>query len=147
MSQELAALRERHEEIREAARSRHRVAGALLSSRCEVKSFEGDRVEIGFQSQLLVEKALGDAEVLQALREAVGEAVGRPVDVVPVVWEALQRTSPQPQQRADDASSPPTRPPPPSADAPPAAAAAPPVQNGGHLVEEALKQGAVLAEE
>ena len=147
VSEELAALRERHEEIREAARSRHRVAGALLSSRCEVKSFEGDRVEIGFQSQLLVEKALGDAEVLQALREAVGEAAGRPVDVVPVVWEALQRTSPQPQQRADDASPPPTRPPPPSAEAPPAAAAAPPVQNGGHLVEEALKQGAVLAEE
>ena len=141
VSEELAALRERHEDIREAARSRHRVAGALLSSRCEIKSFEGDRVEIGFQSQLLVEKALGDAEVLQALREAVGEAAGRPVEVVAVVWEALQRSAPSPQQRPDDSS------PPAAAGAPPAAAAAPPAPNGGHLVEEALKQGAVLAEE
>ncbi|MCY4455036.1 MAG: DNA polymerase III subunit gamma/tau [Chloroflexi bacterium] len=141
VSEELAALRERHEDIREAARSRHRVAGALLSSRCEIKSFEGDRVEIGFQSQLLVEKALGDAEGLQALREAVGEAAGRPVEVVAVVWEALQRSAPSPQQRPDDSS------PPAAAGAPPAAAAAPPAPNGGHLVEEALKQGAVLAEE
>ncbi len=117
------------------------MAGALLSSRCEIKSFEGDRVEIGFQSQLLVEKALGDAEVLQALREAVGEAAGRPVEVVAVVWEALQRSAPSPQQRPDDSS------PPAAAGAPPAAAAAPPAPNGGHLVEEALKQGAVLAEE
>ena len=141
VSGELAALRERHEDIREAARSRHRVAGALLSSRCEIKSFEEDRVEIGFQSQLLVEKALGDAEVLQTLREAVGEAAGRPVEVVPVVWEALQRSAPAPQQRPNDT------PPPPPADAAPAAAAAQPAQGGGHLVEEALKQGAVLAEE
>ncbi len=141
VSEELAALRERHEDIREAARSRHRVAGALLSSRCEIKSFEGDKVEIGFQSQLLVEKALGDAEVLQTLSEAVGEAAGRPVEVVPVMWEALQRTAPAPQQRRDDT------PPAPPADAPPAAAAAQPAQSGGHLVEEALKQGAVLAEE
>ncbi|MCY4615238.1 MAG: AAA family ATPase, partial [Chloroflexi bacterium] len=137
VSRELAALRERHEDIREAARSRHRVAGALLSSRCEIKSFEEDRVEIGFQSQLLVEKALGDAEVLQTLREAVGEAAGRALEVVPVVWEALQRSAPAPQQRPND-----TPPPPPAA-----AAAAQPAQGGGHLVEEALKQGAVLAEE
>ncbi len=142
VSEDLAALREQHEGVREAARERHRVAGALLSSRCEFKSFEGDTVEIGFQSQLLVEKALGDPEVLQALGDAVGGVVGRAVTVTPVVWEALQRSAPPPRQRAADAPPPP----PPSAEAPPAAAAAP-AQGGGHLVEEALKQGAVLAEE
>ena len=140
VSPELAALRDQRAEIRDAAKQRHHMAGALLSSLCEFKSIEGDRVEIGFQSQLLVEKAL-DAAVLQALRDAVASAVGRDVEVVPMVWEALQRSAPPPQQRPSDAS------PPPSADAPPSAAAAPPVQNGGHLVEEALKQGAVLAEE
>ena len=142
VSPELAALREQHDAVREAARESHRVAGALLSSRCEFKSFEGDRVEIGFQSQLLVEKALGDPEVLQALREAVGGVVGRAVDVVPMVWEALQRSAPSPQQRAADAP----QSPPPAAEAPPAASA-PAAAGGGHLVEEALKLGAVPVEE
>ena len=144
MSAELAALREQHDAVREAARERHRVAGALLSSRCEFKSFEGDRIEIGFQSQLLVEKALGDPEVLQALGDAVGGVVGRAVDVVPVVWEALQRSvPPPPQQRADDAPPPA----PPAGEAPPAASAAASAGGGGHLVEEALKLGAMPVEE
>ncbi|MYE32876.1 MAG: DNA polymerase III subunit gamma/tau [Chloroflexi bacterium] len=141
VSPELAALRGQHDAVREAARERHRVAGALLSSRCEFKSFEGDRVEIGFQSQLLVEKALGDPEVLEVLRDAVGGVAGRPVDVVPVVWEALQRSAPPPQQRTADAA------PPPPAAAPPGASAPAPAASGGHLVEEALKLGAVPVEE
>ena len=137
-SPELAALRDQKDDIRDAARQRHHMAGALLSSLCQFKSLEGDKVELGFQSQLLVEKALGDGEVLQALHEAVGSAVGRQVEVVPVVWEALQRGAPPRQQTTD---APPSRAPEP----PPAPAAA--AAGGGHLVEEALRQGAVLAEE
>ena len=139
VSPELAELRERREEIRADARSRHRVAGALLSSQYEFKSFEGDRVEIGFQSRLLVEKALGDAEVLQALRAGVGAAVGREVEVVPVVWEALQRSAPPPQQRPADSPTPAS----PEA-APPGG---PPANSGSRLVEEALKLGAVPVED
>ena len=138
-SPELVALRDRRDEIRDAARGRHHMAGALLSSLCEFKSFEGDRVEIGFQSRLLVEKALGDAEVLQALRDAVAAAVGREVEVVPVVWEALQRSAPPPQQRPADSPTPAS----PEA-APPGG---PPANAGSRLVEEALKLGAVPVED
>ena len=121
-SPELAALRERFGEIRDAARARHFKAGALLSSRCRVKGVDGDTVEIGFQSELLAGKALGDAEVLDAIREAVSAAAGRPVEVRPVVWDALRREPPS----APDAGA--------AADAPAA---------GGHIVEEALAFGGV----
>ncbi|MYB43144.1 MAG: DNA polymerase III subunit gamma/tau, partial [Chloroflexi bacterium] len=93
-SPELAALRERHAEIRDGARTAHQTAGALLNSRCYIKSFEGDTVEIGFQSKFLVEKALGDPAVLDAMRAAVGGVAGREVKVVPVGWEALQGAAP-----------------------------------------------------
>ena len=137
-SPELAALRDRLGDIRDAARAQHHKAGALLNSRCYIKSLEGDTVEIGFQSPLLVEKALGDAEVLRAIRGAVGGALGRDVEVVPVVWDALQQAQPQ-QQRAD-AATPGTGP----AAAPPPAE---PSRGGGHLVEEARKLGAIPIEE
>ncbi len=132
-SPELAALRERLGEIREAARAQHHVAAALLNSRCHVKSLDGDTVEIGFQSPLLVEKALGDAEVLAAIRGAVAAAVGRPVEVKPVVWDALRQVSPSAPAAA--APSPPAAaaPPPAPSGAPPPAPA-----GGGHIVEEAL---------
>ena len=133
-SPELAALRDRLGDIRDAARAQHHKAGALLNSRCYIKSLEGDTVEIGFQSQLLVEKALGDAEVLQAIRGAVGGALGRDVQVVPVVWDALQQAQPPQQQRADAAG--PGAPPP-----------AEPSRGGGHLAEAARKLGAVPSEE
>ena len=143
-SPELSALRDRLGDIRDAARAQHHKAGALLNSRCYIKSLEGDTVEIGFQSPLLVEKALGDAEVLQAIRGAVGGALGRDVEVVPVVWEALQQAQPQ-QQRADAATPGPG--PGPRAgpqDGPPPAE---PSRGGGHLVEEARKLGASSIEE
>ena len=137
-SPELSALRDRLGDIRDAARAQHHKAGALLNSRCYIKSLEGDTVEIGFQSPLLVEKALGDAEVLQAIRHAVGGALGRDVQVVPVVWDALQQAQPQQQQRADAAGPGGGAPPPPPAE---------PSRGGGHLAEEARKLGAVPIEE
>ncbi len=143
---ELAALRERHAEIRDGARAVHQTAGALLNSRCYIKSFEGDTVEIGFQSNLLVEKALGDPAVLEAMSTAVGGVAGREVKVVPVVWEALQGAAP-PRAAASPAS---------AAPAGPAGAAPPPGgppaersvrESGGHLFEEARKLGAVPIED
>ncbi len=145
-SPELVALRERHAEIRDGARAAHQTAGALLNSRCYIKSFEGDTVEIGFQSQFLVEKALGDPAVLEAMRSAVGGVAGREVKVVPVVWDALQSAAP-PRAAAPAASAPPAGPPggaPPPAGPPPAA---PPAERGGHLFEEARKLGAVPIED
>ena len=44
--------------------------------------------------RVLVEKALGDPDVLQAMRTAVGGVAGREVKVVPVVWEVLQSAAP-----------------------------------------------------
>ena len=151
-SPELAALRERHAEIRDGARAAHQTAGALLNSRCYIKSFEGDTVEIGFQSNLLVEKALGDPAVLEAMRSAVGGVAGREVKVVPVVWEALQGAAP-PRAAAPPASAPPPGPPggaPPSGGGPPGERQ---VRDrgvggsGGHLFEEARKLGAVPIED
>ena len=124
----------------------HRTAGALLHSRCYIKSFEGDTVEIGFQSQMLVEKALGDPAVLQAMCTAVGGVAGREVKVVPVVWEVLQSAAPP---RAAAPAAPPPGGAPPPAGPPPAGppAAAPPAERGGHLFEEARRLGAVPVEE
>ena len=145
-SPELAALRERHAEIRDGARAAHQTAGALLNSRCYIKSFEGDTVEIGFQSKLLVEKALGDPAVLEAMSAAVGGVAGREVKVVPVVWEVLQSAAPP---RAAAPAAPPPGGAPPPAGPPPAGppAAAPPAERGGHLFEEARRLGAVPVEE
>jgi hypothetical protein len=115
---ELAELRAKWNAIREAARKRHHKAGALLNSQCYIKTFEGDAVEIGFKSSLLIEKVqtLEDGKVLDAIREAVSEAVDRPVQVVPVLWEELEQTA----TPSDPATG----------------------GGGGHLVEEALKLGA-----
>ena len=160
-SPELAALRERHAEIRDGARAMHRTAGALLHSRCYIKSFEGDTVEIGFQSQMLVEKALGDPAVLEAMSTAVGGVAGREVKVVPVVWEVLQSAAPPraaasvaaPPPGGPSPAAPPTAAPPPAAPppgAPPSGgppAGAPPAERGGHLFEEARRLGAVPVEE
>ena len=176
-SPELAALRERHAEIRDGARAAHQTAGALLNSRCYIKSFEGDTVEIGFQSKLLVEKALGDPAVLQAMCSAVGGVAGREVKVVPVVWEVLQSAAP-PRAAAPAAPPPGWRAAawraagcraaawraagcraagcwraaawPHRRVAPPPGGpppGAPPAERGGHLFEEARRLGAVPVEE
>ncbi len=94
----------------------------MLNSQCYIKKFEGDTVEIGFRSPFLIEKTLTleDGSVMKAIYDVVCEAVGRPVEVVPVLWEELQ-------QAAAASESPPET---------PASAV------GGHLVEEAQKLGA-----
>ncbi len=114
---DLAEVRAKWNGIREAARKRHHKAGALLNSQCYIKTFDGDAVEIGFKSSLLIEKmqTLEDGKVMDAIREAVSEAVERPVQVVPVLWEELEQT-PAPSEPATG--------------------------GGGHLVEEAQRLGA-----
>jgi DNA polymerase-3 subunit gamma/tau len=106
--------------IREAVRKRSHKAGALLNTACDIKSFDGDSIELGFRFATHVQKAQEDAKVMQAIREAVAEAVGHPVQVVPVVWDAMQ-----------EAAAPPP----------------PPQSRGGHLLEEALRYGAVPVDE
>jgi hypothetical protein len=115
----LVEIRGKWGSIRESVRKRYHKAGALLNTACDIKSFDGDSIELGFRFATHVQKAQEDAKVMQAIREAVAEAVGHPVQVVPVVWEAMQQASeppPQPQSR------------------------------GGHLLEEALRYGAVPME-
>ncbi len=115
---ELAELRAKWGDIREAARKSNHRAGAMLNSQCYIKKFEGDAVEIGFRSPFLIEKTmtLEDGRVMQAIHDVVCEAVGRPVEVVPVLWEELQQAA-EPSGTSASAA-------------------------GGHLVEEALEQGA-----
>ncbi len=122
--EDLARAREKWSLIQEQARRRHSKAGALLNSGCYIKSVEGDRVEIGFRFPThvdLVSNAEGGA-VMQAIREAAADALDRPVEVVPVLWEELGRIPRSP-------------------------AAAPRSAGGGHLVEEALQLGAARVDE
>ena len=123
VSPALAKLREEWTRIRDAARKQDHRAGALLNSGCYIKSFEGDTVEIGFQSPFLIEKTktLEGGSVMRVIRDVVAEAVGRPVEVELVHWEALRQGS--------GGSPPPQR------------------SSGGHLVEEALRLGAERTEE
>jgi DNA polymerase-3 subunit gamma/tau len=119
-SPELAEIRSQWPRIRESARQRYHIAGAVLNTACFIKSFEGDTVELGFRFPTHVTKVQEDAKVLQAIAEACSEVVGRPVRIVPLVWDALQQAS----------------------------APAPSAQSkGGHLLQEALRHGAVPAEE
>ena len=79
-------------------------------------------LEIGFRFPThvdLVTNAEGGA-MMQAIREAAADALGRPVEVVPVLWEELAQAKRQ--------------------------AAPAPASSGGHLLEEALEQGATRAE-
>ena len=116
LSPQLTEVRGKWEAIRAAARVRHHKAGALLNTPCNIKSFDGDRVELGFRFPIHVEQVttFEDGKVMQAISEAVVEAVGRPVEVAAVVWEQLERAAPAVPQRSQ----------------------------GGHLVDEARKQGA-----
>jgi hypothetical protein len=115
---ELESIRARWDDIRAAARARHHRAGAMLNSQCFIKSFEGDRVEIGFSAPILIEKTqtMEEGAVMRAIRDVVIEAVGRPVEVDLVLWEDLQRAGSAPAPKARSGVS--------------------------HLVDEALKQGA-----
>ena len=124
VSPELAEVRAKWEEIREAARKRHHKAGALLNSQCHIMKFEGDTVEIGFRSSFLIEKTqnLEEGKVMEAIQEVVSEAVGRTVKVLPVLWEGLGQSV----ERAPSQTSTPV---------------------GGHMVEEAKKLGGRPIEE
>ncbi len=119
VSPELAALRERWGTIYEAARKGHVRAGALLNSTCFIKQFAGDTVELGFRSPVHVEQVKTFEGVLSAIQAAFTQVVGRPVEVVPVVWEALGRGAPPAPSRSA----------------------------GGHLVDEAVRLGAQVVEE
>ncbi len=113
---ELHALRDRWDDIRDRARKLHFRAGALLVAAFP-RSFDGDRVELGFRFPNHVDM-VRDAEsgkVLQAISEAVSSAVGRPVVVEPVLWEELATNAPAPARQS----------------------------SGGHLVDEARRLGAV----
>ena len=116
VSPELAELRTHWDEIRAAARQTHVKAGALLNT-AYVRSFEGDRVEVGFRYPTHVDLVLNSEQgaVLTAITQAVSTAAGRAVEVMPVHWEALASTGPAPAAQF----------------------------GGGHLLDEALKQGAV----
>ncbi len=116
VSPELAELREHWDQIRSAAREAHVKAGALLNA-AYPRSVEGDRVEIGFRFPPHVDLVLNSESgaVLTAITQAVSTAAGRSVEVVPVHWEALASTGPAPAAQS----------------------------SGGHLLDEAMKQGAV----
>jgi hypothetical protein len=120
VSPELAQLREHWDQIRSAARQSHVKAGALLNT-AYVRGVEGDRVEIGFRYPAHVDLVLNSESGagLTAITPAVSTAVGRSVEVVPVHWEALASTGPAPAAQS----------------------------SGGHLLEEAVKQGAVKIED
>ncbi len=115
VSPDLAQLRAAWDQVRDAVNTQDKKAGALLNKVSYARSVEGDRVEIGFVSRPLMEIAQGPG-VLQRIGEAVGHGLGRPVQVVPVLWEELR----------DAGGGPPSQP------------------RSSHLVDEALKQGAEL---
>jgi DNA polymerase-3 subunit gamma/tau len=117
-SPELVELRASWESIREQARKRNLRAGALLNSQCFIRRFDGDTVEIGFRFPAHVDqmRTLDSGNVMTAITEAVSAAVGRSVEVVPVLWEELSRAAQAASMSRPNA--------------------------GGHLVEEALKLGA-----
>lgn len=116
VSDDLATLRQKWPDVQALARKKDMRAGALLGSASNAfpKSMDGQRVTVGFQFPAHLQKAEGTPEIRAALREAIGEILGREVALDLEVWAELAS----------------------------AGTAAPPRTSGGHLVEEALKQGA-----
>ena len=122
---DLLAVRAQWPDIRERARKRYFKAGPLLQQ-AHIKRLGPDSIEVGFQFPALLSKVQDDGKVMQAIHDAVEETLGRSLDVVPVVWEALQQSS---SQQVGAASAP-----------------APATVGGGHLVDEALQAGATRVE-
>ena len=118
-------MRAQWPDIRERARKRYFKAGPLLQQ-AHIKRLGPDSIEIGFQFPALLSKVQDDGKAMQAIHDAVEETLGRSLNVVPVVWEALQQASSQqasgsaPAQRS--------------------------TVGGGHLLEEALQAGATRLE-
>ena len=123
---ETERLRGQWDRIREEVRRRSMRAGAMLNSGCEIKAFVpgagggDDTIELGFRFPKHVElvQSAENGAVLEAIRSVCSEALGRPVRVVPIVWDELQRAQ----------SSAPSAP-----------------RGGGHLLDEARRLGAVPA--
>ena len=115
VTQELATLRERWADVQALARKKDIRAGALLGSANNAfpKAVEDQRVVVGFQFPAHLEK-VQTPEIHRALRDSVAEVLGHDVTVDLEVWPELAK----------------------------AGTAAPTKTAGGHLVEEALKQGA-----
>ena len=139
-SEELTALRDRWDEIREQARARNDRAGAILNSVWQFKRVEGDTIEIGFRFPNHVDlvRTLDDGKVMAAIRDVVSDTVGRPVQVSPVLWEALEQAAPRPPATTPGSADP--------GGEPVAAAPASRSGAGGHLLEEAQRLGAVRME-
>jgi len=115
VSDELTKLREQWPSVQALARKKDMRAGALLGSASNAfpKSMDGTQVVMGFQFPAHVEK-FQVPEIQRALAEALTEILGHPVTVRAEEWAELSS----------------------------AGTAAPAKVGGGHLVEEALKQGA-----
>jgi len=116
VSDELSTLRQKWPDVQALARKKDVRAGAFLSSPSSAfpKALEGDRVTVGFLFPAHRDKVQGTPEVHAALRDAVSEVLGRALQVDLIEWPELAS----------------------------AGTAAPTKSAGGHLVEEALKQGA-----
>ncbi len=116
VSDELSTLRQKWPDVQALARKKDMRAGALLGSASNAfpKSMDGQRVTVGFQFPAHLQKAEGTPEIRAALRDAIGDVLGHEVTVELEVWSELGS----------------------------AGTAAPTRSAGGHLVEEALKQGA-----
>ena len=115
MTDDLQTLRGRWADVQALARKKDMRAGALLGSASNAfpKAMDGHRVTVGFQFPAHLEKAQ-TPEISRALQEAIAEVLGHDVTVALEVWAELST----------------------------AGTAAPSKNAGGHLVEEALKQGA-----
>ena len=118
VSEELAALRARWDDIRGIAKGLDFRAAAFLNTGYP-RSVEGERVEIGFRFPNHVEQLLRQGEMTGAITEAVSRVAGRPLEVVPVLWEELNRSGQATSRRS----------------------------GGGHLVSEATDLGAVVVED
>ena len=116
VSDELSTLRQKWPDVQALARKKDMRAGALLGSASNAfpKSMEGQRVTVGFQFPAHLQKAEQTPEIRAALRDSIGEVLAHEVTVELEAWPELAS----------------------------AGTAAPSKSAGGHLVEEALKQGA-----
>jgi hypothetical protein len=76
-SPELAAVRDRWQEIYQRARELHFRVGALLNSGCGITLASGDEIVFGFRHKMHLDRMLADGgENLRALQQAVDEVLG-----------------------------------------------------------------------
>lgn len=116
VSDELATLRQKWPDVQALARKKDMRAGALLASANTAfpTGMEGSRVTLGFQFPGHLQRAEQTPEIRAAVRDAIGEILGHEVSLDFELWPELEG----------------------------AGTATPARSAGGHLVEEALKQGA-----